>query len=184
MMHSIVQSSSTAIIASSSSKQRRQHQRRSSLRSTFNCTMMTAERHHHEFKLLFISASKNRASRVQERRRTKNDINKFVVSAKAAKSDSADDVKDKLKDISEKLSEKWADTDEKPAAVALAVFALVGLVALDGVVHNIEGLPLIPDLFELIGIVFSGFFVYQNLLFKPDRQAFKDSVSKTFEDIL
>jgi hypothetical protein len=50
--------------------------------------------------------------------------------------------------------------------------------------HNIEGLPLIPNLFELIGIVFSGFFIYQNLLFKPDRQAFKEKLSKTFDDIL
>ena len=48
-----------------------------------------------------------------------------------------------------------------------------------------KGSPLISlNLFELIGIVFSGFFIYQNLLFKPDRQAFKEKVSKTFDDIL
>ena len=96
----------------------------------------------------------------------------------------SDEVQDKLKELTGTLSEKWDDTEEKPAAVALGVFGLVGLIAADGVLHNIEGLPLIPNLFELIGIVFSGFFIYQNLLFKPDRQAFKEKVSKTFDDIL
>ena len=96
----------------------------------------------------------------------------------------SDEVQDKLKELTGTLSEKWDDTEEKPAAVALGVFGLVGLIAADGVLHNIEGLPLIPNLFELIGIVFSGFFIYQNVLFKPDRQAFKEKVSKTFDDIL
>ncbi len=96
----------------------------------------------------------------------------------------SDEVQDKLKELTGTLSEKWDDTEEKPAAVALGVFGFVGLIAADGVLHNIEGLPLIPNLFELIGIVFSGFFIYQNLLFKPDRQAFKEKVSKTFDDIL
>ena len=96
----------------------------------------------------------------------------------------SDEVQDKLKELTGTLSEKWDDTEEKPAAVALGVFGLVGLIAADGVLHNIEGLPLIQNLFELIGIVFSGFFIYQNLLFKPDRQAFKEKVSKTFDDIL
>ena len=96
----------------------------------------------------------------------------------------SDEVQDKLKELTGTLSEKWDDTEEKPAAVALGVFGLVGLIAADGVLHNIEGLPLIPNLFELIGIVFSGFFIYQNLLFKPDRQAFKEKLSKTFDDIL
>jgi hypothetical protein len=35
--------------------------------------------------------------------------------------------------------------------------------------QGIEGLPLVPTLFELIGIAFSAWFVYRYLLFKPDR---------------
>tara|TARA_B000000557_G_scaffold27716_1_gene20392 strand:- start:99 stop:434 length:336 start_codon:yes stop_codon:yes gene_type:complete len=96
----------------------------------------------------------------------------------------SDEVQDKLKEITGTLNEKWDDTEEKPAAVALAVCGLVALVAADGVLHNIDGLPLIPNLLELVGIVVSGFFIYQNLLFKPDRQAFKEKLSKTFDDVL
>ena len=41
----------------------------------------------------------------------------------------SDEVQDKLKELTGTLSEKWDDTEEKPAAVALGVFGLVGLIA-------------------------------------------------------
>ena len=62
--------------------------------------------------------------------------------------------------------------------------SLVGLVAANGVLKSIDGLPLIPDLLELVGIGFSGFYIYQNLLFKPDRAALKESISKSIDKIL
>jgi hypothetical protein len=68
---------------------------------------------------------------------------------------------------------RWEETDDKPAVVTLGVYGLVGLIAANGVLKSIDGLPLIPDLLELVGIGFSGFYVYQNLLFKPDRAALK-----------
>ena len=64
------------------------------------------------------------------------------------------------------------------------VNSLVGLVAANGVLKSIDGLPLIPDLLELVGIGFSGFYIYQNLLFKPDRAALKESISKSIDKIL
>ena len=36
----------------------------------------------------------------------------------------------------------------------------------------------------VVGIGFSGFYVYQNLLFKPDRAALKESISKSIDKIL
>jgi hypothetical protein len=42
----------------------------------------------------------------------------------------------------------------------------------------------VPDLLELVGIGFSGFYIYQNLLFKPDRAALKDSISKSLDKVL
>ena len=62
--------------------------------------------------------------------------------------------------------------------------SLVGLVAANGVLKSIDDLPLIPDLLELVGIGFSGFYIYQNLLFKPDRAALKESISKSIDKIL
>jgi len=35
--------------------------------------------------------------------------------------------------------------------------------------QGIDQLPIVPQLFELIGIAFSAWFVYRYLLFKPDR---------------
>ena len=82
----------------------------------------------------------------------------------------------------------------------------MGLVAANGVLKSIDGLPLgefilyisrignrltlpvlvitVPDLLELVGIGFSGFYIYQNLLFKPDRAALKDSISKSLDKVL
>ena len=42
----------------------------------------------------------------------------------------------------------------------------------------------VPDLLELVGIGFYGFYIYQNLLFKPDRAALKDSISKSLDKVL
>jgi hypothetical protein len=95
-----------------------------------------------------------------------------------------EDLNKKLKEVTSTVSEKWEETDDKPAVITLGVYALVGLVAANGVLKSIEGLPLIPDLLELVGIGFSGFYVYQNLLFKPDRAALKDSISKSIDKIL
>ena len=43
----------------------------------------------------------------------------------------------------------------------MGVYGLVGLVAANGVLKSIDGLPLVPDLLELVGIGFSAFYVYQ-----------------------
>jgi hypothetical protein len=95
-----------------------------------------------------------------------------------------EDLNKKLKEVTETVSEKWEETDDKPAVITLGVYGLIGLIAANGVLKSIDGLPLIPDLLELVGIGFSGFYIYQNLLFKPDRAALKDSISKNLDKIL
>ena len=92
-----------------------------------------------------------------------------------------EDLNKKLKEVTETVSEKWEETDDKPAVITLGVY---GLIAANGVLKSIDGLPLIPDLLELVGIGFSGFYIYQNLLFKPDRAALKESISKNLDKIL
>lgn len=96
----------------------------------------------------------------------------------------ADDLKDKLNEVTATLSEKWEESDEKPAIVTLGVYGLIGLVAANGTLRAVDSLPLVPDVLELVGILFSGFFVYQNLLYKPDRAALKETVTKTLNKIL
>ena len=64
------------------------------------------------------------------------------------------------------------------------MYGFVGLVALNGTVRAVDSLPLIPFLLELVGILFSAFFVYQNLLYKPDRAALRETINKTLNKIL
>ena len=69
-----------------------------------------------------------------------------------------EDLNKKLKEVTETVSEKWEEADDKPALVTLGVYGLVGLIAANGVLKSVDGLPLI-DLLELVGIGFSGFYI-------------------------
>ena len=118
--------------------------------------------------------------RVNARARRGTRATRGVAKTRAA----ADDLKDKLNEVTATLSEKWEESDEKPAIVTLGVYGLIGLVAANGTLRAVDSLPLVPDVLELVGILFSGFFVYQNLLYKPDRAALKETVTKTLNKIL
>lgn len=119
-------------------------------------------------------------ARVNARAQRATRATRSVVKTRAA----ADDLKDKLSEVTATLSEKWEESDEKPAIVTLGVYGLIGLVAANGTLRAVDSLPLVPDVLELVGILFSGFFVYQNLLYKPDRAALKETVTKTLNKIL
>ena len=106
------------------------------------------------------------------------------VASKAAADELVDGLQDKLSEVKTTLGEAWEDSDEKPAIVTLGVYGFVGLVALNGTVRAVDSLPLVPFLLELVGILFSAFFVYQNLLYKPDRAALRETINKTLNKIL
>ncbi|OUS42917.1 CAAD domains of cyanobacterial aminoacyl-tRNA synthetase-domain-containing protein [Ostreococcus tauri] len=106
------------------------------------------------------------------------------VAARVNADDLTDAARDKFDEVTTTLSEYWEDSDEKPALVTLGVYGIVGLVAANGTLRAVDGLPLIPDFLELVGILFSGFFVYQNLLYKPDRAALRETISKIYNKIL
>jgi hypothetical protein len=44
-----------------------------------------------------------------------------------------DDLNKKLKEVTETVSEKWGETEDKPAVITLAVYGIVGLIAANGV---------------------------------------------------
>jgi len=106
------------------------------------------------------------------------------VASKAAADDLVDGLQDKLSEVTTTLGEAWEESDEKPAIVTLGVYGFVGLVALNGTLRAVDSLPLIPSVLELVGILFSAFFVYQNLLYKPDRAALRETITKTLNKIL
>ncbi|XP_006646347.1 protein CURVATURE THYLAKOID 1C, chloroplastic [Oryza brachyantha] len=70
---------------------------------------------------------------------------------------------------------------------ALAGIGFAGIAALwtaVNLVEVIDKLPALPLLFELIGILVAWFFIYQNLLFKPDRERFVNNVKNSISRVL
>jgi hypothetical protein len=84
--------------------------------------------------------------------------------------ETVDDSQAALEDVLKNVQEAWEKTDDKVAIAGLGVAGLVALWAASGLVNAVDKLPLIPDFFEIVGILFSGWFVYRYLLFKPDRE--------------
>lgn len=80
------------------------------------------------------------------------------------------------------IQEAWEKTDDKLAIGGLGFAAIVVLWASTGLIGAIDRLPLIPGAFEIIGILFSGWFIYRYLLFQPDREELakiiQDAISK------
>ncbi|CAM0956353.1 unnamed protein product [Alopecurus aequalis] len=82
------------------------------------------------------------------------------------------------------LKQEWDRVEDKYAVTTLAVAATLGMWSAGGVVSAIDKLPVVPGLMEVVGIGYSGWFAYKNLLFKPDRKAFFAKVRNIYEDII
>ncbi|XP_039026064.1 protein CURVATURE THYLAKOID 1C, chloroplastic-like isoform X2 [Hibiscus syriacus] len=64
----------------------------------------------------------------------------------------------------------WDKSDEdKVGLIGLGFAAIVALWTSTNVISAVDKLPIIPVVLEIIGILFSTWFVYRYLLFKPDR---------------
>ncbi|MFS7889537.1 putative cyanobacterial aminoacyl-tRNA synthetase, CAAD domain, protein CURVATURE THYLAKOID 1 [Helianthus anomalus] len=50
-------------------------------------------------------------------------------------------------------------------------------------ISAIDRLPLVPGVLELVGIGYTGWFAYKNLVFKPDREALFEKIKSTYKDI-
>jgi hypothetical protein len=81
-----------------------------------------------------------------------------------------DDVSLQLKEKFRGVQEWWDKQEDKLAIVGLGASGLVALWASTGLLSSIDRLPVLPGFFEFVGILFTGWFVYRYLLFKPDRE--------------
>ncbi|CAD6211802.1 unnamed protein product [Miscanthus lutarioriparius] len=79
------------------------------------------------------------------------------------------DDNEELTEFVNALKQEWDRIEDKYAVTTLAVAATLGMWSAGGVVSAIDKLPVIPGLMEAVGIGYSGWFAYQNLLFKSDR---------------
>ncbi|XP_062205882.1 protein CURVATURE THYLAKOID 1B, chloroplastic-like [Phragmites australis] len=91
---------------------------------------------------------------------------------------------EELTEFVDALKQEWDRIEDKYAVTTLAVAATLGMWSAGGVVSAIDRLPVVPGLMEAVGIGYSGWFAYRNLLFKPDRDAFFAKVREVYEDII
>ncbi|KAL9254418.1 CURVATURE THYLAKOID 1B, chloroplastic-like protein [Drosera capensis] len=87
-------------------------------------------------------------------------------------------------EILKKVIDAWDKVEDKYAVASLAVAGGIALWGSTGLIAAIDRLPLVPGIFELVGIGFTGWFTYQNLIFKPDREALIAKVKELYKEIL
>ncbi|KAI3945219.1 hypothetical protein MKX01_034980 [Papaver californicum] len=98
----------------------------------------------------------------------------FVVKATRESSDSS-------LSIVESVQNAWDKSEDRIAIVGLGFAGIVGFWALTNVVSAIDNLPILPSTLEFIGILFSWWFTYRYLLFKPDREELSQIVKNQFQ---
>ncbi|TRO82830.1 hypothetical protein FKB34_16770 [Glycocaulis profundi] len=92
----------------------------------------------------------------------------------------APDVQELIKPI----QEAWDKVEDKYAVSSLVVSGAVLLWGSTGLISAIDRLPLVPGVLELVGIGYTGWFAYKNLVFKPDREALIEKIKCTYKDII
>ncbi|KAG9150271.1 hypothetical protein Leryth_009821, partial [Lithospermum erythrorhizon] len=87
-------------------------------------------------------------------------------------------------EIVKSIQEAWDKVEDKYAVSSLAVAGAVALVGSSGMISAIDRLPLVPGVLELVGIGYTGWFAYKNLIFKPDREALIRKIKDTYNGII
>ncbi|KAB2597916.1 protein CURVATURE THYLAKOID 1B [Pyrus ussuriensis x Pyrus communis] len=89
-----------------------------------------------------------------------------------------------LPEIVKTVQEAWEKVEDKYAVSSLVVAGAVAVWASSGMISAIDRLPLVPGVLELVGIGYTGWFAYKNLVFKPDREALTLKIKATYKDII
>ncbi|KAF3439779.1 hypothetical protein FNV43_RR18057 [Rhamnella rubrinervis] len=82
------------------------------------------------------------------------------------------------------IQEAWDKVEDKYAVSSLGVAAVVALWGSTGLISAIDRLPLIPGVLEVVGIGYSGWFVYKYMVFKPDREALIEKIRDIYREII
>ncbi|KAJ6815401.1 protein CURVATURE THYLAKOID 1B, chloroplastic-like [Iris pallida] len=89
-----------------------------------------------------------------------------------------------LPEIVKTIQDAWDKVEDKYAVSSLAVAGVVALWGSTGMISAIDRLPLVPGILELVGIGYTGWFAYRNLVFKPDREALIAKIKSTYGEII
>ncbi|CAN7018835.1 hypothetical protein IGI04_022136 [Brassica rapa subsp. trilocularis] len=87
-------------------------------------------------------------------------------------------------DVISSIQNVWDKSEDRLGLIGLSFAAIVALWASLNIITAIDKLPVISSGFELVGILFSTWFTYRYLLFKPDREELSQIVRKSVADIL
>ncbi|KAM0034317.1 putative cyanobacterial aminoacyl-tRNA synthetase, CAAD domain, protein CURVATURE THYLAKOID 1 [Helianthus debilis subsp. tardiflorus] len=82
------------------------------------------------------------------------------------------------------LKEKWDAIENKPMVVIYGGGAALGLWLSATVVDAINGVPVIPKFLELVGLGYTGWFIYRYLLFKSTRKELADDIEALKKKII
>lgn len=83
-----------------------------------------------------------------------------------------------IQEFVEDLKAKWDQTENKTTVVVYAGGALVALWFSSTIVGAINSVPLLPKIMELIGLGYTGWFVYRYLLFKSSRKELVEDIEE------
>ncbi|KAJ8467776.1 hypothetical protein OPV22_030328 [Ensete ventricosum] len=106
---------------------------------------------------------------------------KFI--ARAAGEPSAE-VATELPEIVKKIQDEWDKIEDKYAVSGLALAGAIALWSTGGMISAIDRLPVVPGVLEIVGIGYTGWFAYRNLVFKPDRDALIAKIKGIYGDII
>ncbi|XP_076883230.1 protein CURVATURE THYLAKOID 1A, chloroplastic-like [Bidens hawaiensis] len=79
------------------------------------------------------------------------------------------------------LKEKWDAVENKPTVIIYGTGGAVAIWLSSVVIGAIHKVPLLPNIMELVGVGYSGWFVYRYLLFESSRKelaAYIESIKK------
>ncbi|ONK72663.1 uncharacterized protein A4U43_C04F21790 [Asparagus officinalis] len=101
-----------------------------------------------------------------------------------ATGDAPAEVATELPEIVKTIQEAWDKVEDKYAVSSLAVAVVIALWGSTGMISAIDRLPVVPGVLELVGIGYTGWFAYRNLVFKPDREALIAKIKSTYSEII
>ncbi|MED6135425.1 hypothetical protein PIB30_046314 [Stylosanthes scabra] len=103
----------------------------------------------------------------------------FVVKASGESSESSTTLT-----VFKTVQNVWDKPEDRLGLIGFGFSAVVAVWTSANLITAVDKLPIIPTALELIGILFSVWFTYRYLLFKPDREELFRILNKSVSDIL
>lgn len=125
-------------------------------------------------KTIFRTIHKLPASSFRERQN-----HTFVVKASGESSETSTSLS-----IVKSVQNVWDKSEDRVGLIGLGFAAVVALWTSSNLISAIDSLPIVPSTFELIGVLFSTWFTYRFLLFKPNREELYQIIQKSISDVL